>query len=78
MKEVSISIVQADAIYKALYYVVRAEDEEIPNELTEIYEVLAEENPYDTYATDTVNIMEYLGKTLKDSEKYKEYFSKND
>ncbi|WP_028393910.1 hypothetical protein [Bacillus cihuensis] len=73
-----ISIIQADIIFKALYYTARNEGVELPDELTEIYEVLAEENPKETHVTDAVDVMEYLSEFIKDSSEYQEYFIKED
>jgi hypothetical protein len=73
-----IAAIQADIIFKALYYTARNEGAEIKEELTEIYEVLAEDNPNDTHVTDTVDVMEYLSEFIKNSCEYREYFIKED
>ncbi|USK62302.1 hypothetical protein [Peribacillus asahii] len=73
-----IAVIQADIIFKALYYTARNEGAEITEELTEIYEVLAEENPNDTHVSDTVEVMEYLSKFIKNSCEYRTYFLKED
>ncbi|MEK5394117.1 hypothetical protein NSQ59_27835 [Margalitia sp. FSL K6-0131] len=73
-----ISDIQADIIFKALYYTARNEGVEISDELTEIYEVLAEQNPKETHVTDTIEVMRYLSEDIKNSSVYKEYFIKED
>lgn len=73
-----IAVIQADIIFKALYYTARNEGVELKEELTEIYEVLAEDNPRDTHVTDTVDVMEYLSEFIKNSCEYREYFIKED
>ncbi|KAA6446923.1 hypothetical protein [Bacillus swezeyi] len=73
-----IDILQADIIFKALYYTARNEGVEITEELTEIYEVLAEDNPYETHATDIVDVMEDLIEFIKNSYEYCTYFIKED
>jgi hypothetical protein len=73
-----IAAIQADIIFKALYYTARNEGVEIKEELTEIYEVLAEDNPNDTYVTDTIDVMEYLSEFIKQSVEYRTYFIKED
>lgn len=70
----TIAPIQADIIFKALYYVARNQGLEIPDELTEVYKVLAEENPYETQATDTLDVMESLSGFIKTSSGYQEYF----
>ena len=74
----AIAAIQADIIFKALYYTARNEGVEIKKELTEIYEVLAEENPNDTHVTDTIDVMEYLSEFIKKSGQYSTYFIKED
>ena len=71
-------VIQADIIYKALYYVASNEGIEIPVELSETFKVLAERNPQDTDAANTVEVMEYLNEFIKNSEEYSSYFSKED
>lgn len=78
MKKKPISIIQADIIFKALYYTARNEGVEMTEELTEIYEVLADHNPKDTHVTDTVEVMEYLSEFIKNSDDYQEFFLKED
>lgn len=73
-----IAAIQADIIFKALYYTARNEGVEIPEELTEIYEVLAEQNPKDTHVSHTVEVMEYLSEFIKNSCEYQNYFIKED
>jgi hypothetical protein len=73
-----IAAIQADIIFKALYYTARNEGVEIKEELTEIYEVLAEDNPNETYVTDIIDVMEYLSEFIKNSSEYREYFIKED
>lgn len=70
--------IQADIIFKALYYTASNEGAEIPEELTELYEVLAEMNPNDTNVSDTVDVMEYLSDFIKNSHEYREFFLKED
>ncbi|WP_017474178.1 hypothetical protein [Bacillus licheniformis] len=53
-----ITVLQADIIFKALYYVARNEGLEITEELTEIYKVLAEDNPRDSDVSETLDVME--------------------
>lgn len=73
-----IAVIQADIIFKALYYTARNEGAEITEELTEIYKVLAEDNPNDTHVTNTVEVMEYLSEFIKNSCEYRTYFIKDD
>lgn len=68
----SINTIQADIIFKALYYAARNEGMKIPAELTEIYEVLAEQNPNETHVEHTVDVMESLSEFIKNE--YNEYF----
>lgn len=77
-KEIKLNVIQADIIFKALYYTARNEGVEIPTELTETYEVLAEENPKETEAFHTVEVMEYLNDLIRDSDEYSSYFLKDD
>ncbi|MCM3240721.1 hypothetical protein M3589_23995 [Heyndrickxia oleronia] len=74
----TIKAIQADIIFKALYYTARNEKVEIPKELTEVYEVLAEEDPYDTHVEHTVEVMEYLSEFIKNSSEYSTYFTNED
>ena len=71
-------VIQADIIYKALYYTAINEGVEIPVELTETFKVLAERNPQDTDAVHTVEVMEYLNEFIKNSEEYSSYFTDED
>ncbi|MED1738170.1 hypothetical protein P4U97_01295 [Bacillus swezeyi] len=73
-----INAIQADIIFMSLYNAARNEGVEITEELTEIYVVLAEENPMDTDVADTVDVMEYLSEFIKNSDEYREYFIKDD
>ncbi|MCY8738157.1 hypothetical protein MOD71_22010 [Bacillus haynesii] len=74
----SIPVSKADVIYKALYYTASNEGVEIPEELTEIFIVLAEENPKETHVEESVDVMEYLGEFIKNSAEYRPYFEKED
>ncbi|WP_282155734.1 hypothetical protein [Cytobacillus gottheilii] len=69
-----IDLIQADIIFKALYYTARNEKLELPEELTTVYEVLAEQNPNNTYAEHTLDVMKYLVEFIRSSKDYKEYF----
>jgi transcriptional regulator len=69
-----ITEIQADIIFKALYYTARNEGVELPSELTEVYEVLAEHNPNDTFVEHTVEVMDFLSDFLRNSSYYKEFF----
>ncbi|MEK5217723.1 hypothetical protein [Psychrobacillus sp. FSL H8-0487] len=69
-----LQLIQSDIIFKALYYTARNEGIEIPKELTETYEILAEANPNDTHAEHTIEVMEYLCDFIKDSSEYRTYF----
>lgn len=71
-------VIQADIIFKALYYTAKNEGIEIPEELTETFEMLAEDNPNDTDVAHTVEVMEYLNEFIKNSPEYKEHFIKED
>ncbi|MEK5501015.1 hypothetical protein [Bacillus sp. FSL M8-0168] len=42
-------------------------------EMTEIYEVLAEENINETHVEDTLEVMEYLSEFIKNSNEYRTY-----
>lgn len=74
----TIALIQADIIFKALYYTARNENIEIPNNLTEVYDVLAEENPNETHVEHTVEVMEYLSEFIKNSSEYSSYFIKEE
>ncbi|PLS19330.1 hypothetical protein CVD28_02640 [Bacillus sp. M6-12] len=74
----SINTIQADIIFKALYYTARNEKVEISPELTHIYEVLAEQNPNETHVEDTVGVMESLSEFIKNSSEFSEYFTTED
>ncbi|MDM5287408.1 hypothetical protein QUF66_00450, partial [Bacillus licheniformis] len=69
-----ITVLQADIIFKALYYVARNEGLEITEELTEIYKVLAEDNPRDSDVSETLDVMENLSEFIKNSDEFEEYF----
>ncbi|UOY89920.1 hypothetical protein [Bacillus glycinifermentans] len=69
-----ITAFQADTIFKALYYVARNEGLEITEELTEIYKVLAEDNPLDSDVSETLYVMENLSEFIKNSDEFEEYF----
>ncbi|MEK3955668.1 MULTISPECIES: hypothetical protein [unclassified Psychrobacillus] len=69
-----IHILQADIIFKALHYVAKKENIEIPEELERTFEVLAEQNPNETYAEHTLEVMEYLNDFIISNEQYSEYF----
>lgn len=73
-----IHVIQADIIFKALYHTAKNEGIEIPEELTETFEILAEENPNDTHASHTIEVMEYLNRFIKNSPVYETYFIKED
>jgi hypothetical protein len=72
--EMGIQPIQADIIFKALHYVCRSENIEVPEECEEVFRVLAEENPKDTHDIHTIEVMEYLSSFIKNSEQYREYF----
>ena len=74
MTNTKIHVLQADIIFKALYYTARNEGVELPERLTETYIILAEENPKETHAYHTVEVMEYLNGFIESSPEYKEYF----
>ncbi|WP_341323443.1 hypothetical protein NSQ62_08190 [Solibacillus sp. FSL H8-0523] len=76
LTSISITPVQADIIFKALYYTASNEGVSIPNELTEIFEVVAEQNPNDTHVSDTVDVMEFLSGFIENNDPYKEYFER--
>lgn len=69
-------VIQADIIFKALYYVANNEGIELPEELTDTFKVLAERNPQDTDAVHTVEVMEYLNEFIRKSEEYSNYYLK--
>jgi transcriptional regulator len=73
----SINAIQADIIFKALYYAARNEGVKIPEYLTEIYEVLAEQNPQETYIEHTVEVMESLAGFIVNSSEYEDYFEED-
>ncbi|MDX1806911.1 MAG: hypothetical protein R3267_07790 [Paenisporosarcina sp.] len=72
---IEIPIIQADIIFKALHYVARNENIEIPSECNEIFKFLSEYNPNETYAENTIDVMEYLSSFIKSSKEYEEYYS---
>lgn len=72
--KIDIHILQADTIFKALHYVCKNEDIDMPSELQEVFEVLAYQNPNDTQASDCIGIMDSLKDYIKTHEDYKEYF----
>lgn len=71
-------VIQADIIFKALYYVANNEGIELPEELNETFKVLAERNPQDTDAVHTVEVMEYLNEFIKNSDEYSNYYLKEE
>ena len=70
-----LTVIQADIIFKALYYVAEREKVEIPEECRTIYTVLAEQNPKETHAEDTIDVMDYLSSFIKNDDGYTEYFT---
>ena len=70
----NINPIQADIIFKALHYVAVNEQIEVPKECEEVFRVLAEENPLETYAEYTVEVMEYLQDFIRNSEEHREHF----
>ncbi len=74
MSYTKLHAVQADIIFKALYYTAKNEGIEIPKELIETFEILAEDNPMETHASHTVEVMEYLSDFIKNSRDYSTYF----
>lgn len=66
--------IQADIVFKALHYVCVNEKIEVPEEYEEIFRVLAEENPRETNAVDSLDVMEHLSEFIKNSEEYQDYF----
>ena len=77
-KYTKLHVLQADIIYKALYYTANNEGLEIPSELTETFKILAEHNPYDTHVEHTVEVMEFLNEFIRNSSNYSEYFLEED
>ena len=78
MDYTKLHVLQADIIFKALYYTARGEGIEIPEELTKTYEVLAEWNPKETESFQTVEVMKYLNDFIKNNPEYSEHFIEED
>lgn len=74
MTEIKVDAIQADIIYKALYYTALQEGVDIPESLVETYLVLAEQNPKETHVEHTVEVMEYLNDLIRDSNEYRDDF----
>ncbi|MEN7401450.1 hypothetical protein, partial [Bacillus licheniformis] len=67
-----ITLLEADIIFKALYYVASNEGLEITEELTDIYKVLVEDR--DSDVSETLDVMENISDFIKNSDKFEEYF----
>ncbi|KAA6451352.1 MULTISPECIES: hypothetical protein [Bacillus] len=67
-----ITLLEADIIFKALYYVASNEGLEITEELTDIYKVLVEDR--DSDVSETLDVMENLSEFIKNSDEFEEYF----
>jgi hypothetical protein len=76
VETIELTAIQADIVFKALHYVAKGEGVEIPEELTELYEMLAERNPNDTYAHNTVEVMEHMSSFIKDE--FNEYLMEDE
>lgn len=74
MNYIKIDVTQADIIFKALHYVAFSEAVDVPEELYKVFQVLAEYNPGDTYAEDTLDVMGSLSSFIKSNDPYKYYF----
>lgn len=74
IEDIKISLIQADIIYKALHYVARHEDIPMEEELNDVFQVLAEDNPYQTESVDVLHVMEYLRNNFITNEPYQEYY----
>ncbi|MEK4025482.1 hypothetical protein [Sporosarcina sp. FSL W7-1283] len=70
--------VQIDIVYKALGYVCKTEGIEMPEEVLEVYELLAEHNPNDTHAVDCVDVMEMIQSCIRNDERYEEYLNESE
>lgn len=73
-KTITLTAIQADIIFKALHYTARHEGVDIPQECEEVFTVLADHNPNDTYVSDIVYVMEMLSGFIKNDDNYREYF----
>lgn len=74
----NIHVLQADIVFKALYYTARKEGVKIPAEITKTYEVLAEQNPKETHVHHTVEVMEYLNDFIISHQDYRDSFSEDE
>ena len=73
-----INPIQADIIYKALHYVCYHENISVPDELKEVFEVLAHDNPNDTNDIDVLDVMDSMSEFIRNSEPYVDYFNVDD
>lgn len=78
MEHIQIHLLQADIIYKALHYVAKHEGLPIPEELEKTFVVLAEQNPNETHAAHTLEVMEHLNDFIKNHEQYNDYFTEEE
>jgi len=74
MATITLNAIQADIIYKALFYTAKSEGVHISEELEEVFTVVADHNPNETNVSDTVDVMEMLVDVIKNSNPYAEYF----
>lgn len=70
MNRLEIVPVQADIIFKALYYVLRQEKVEVSASCEELYTFLAEHNPNDTHIHDVLDVMERLDTFIRADQGY--------
>lgn len=70
----NINVIQADIIFKGMYHTCHREGITIPEDLQNVYGVLAEENPNKTHIEDSIDIMVQLAEMIKVSEPYADYF----
>ena len=75
MKNIKIGALQADIIYKALYYTAKNEGLQLTDEQEETGRILAEEDPANTCLADVLDIMDMLQELIQNDETYAEYFT---
>ena len=75
MENIKIGALQADIIYKALYYTAKNEGLQLTDVQENTGRILAEENPSDTNVADVMDIMDMLQELIQNNETYAEYFT---
>lgn len=78
MNKQPLSPVQADIIFKALYYVTRQESLDVSASCETLYTILAERNPNETHVEDIVDVMEVLNQFIRQDERYAEVIAEEE